>query len=409
MLFSRSGQLPTSLAIRFSLEAGHKVTILPATLWSLCEDGVTVRNELATAILALTAEKELPREVVINAVEEALAQTYRRQYGTVPEVRVSMDLETGQFRVLGKKTVVINVKDPRTQISLKDAQNLPDPGGLGDIVEVDVTPSDFSRIGAQAAKQAILQRIHEAERDLIYNEYANKEGELLTGVVQRVEPRGIIVDLGRAEGLLPPSEQVPRERYRIGQRLKVYVVEVSRGTRAPSIILSRSHKNLVKRLFEMEVPEVFNGVVEIKAIAREPGSRSKMAVAARQPGIDPVGACVGLRGVRIQNVVNELNNEKIDVILYSDDPAQFVANALSPATVTSVTIDRHEKRAEVVVPEEILSLAIGKEGQNARLAAKLTGWRIDIRGTAAHHVPSSEIEDAAIQSSEPETPMGVQS
>ena len=339
-----------------------------------------MRNELSTAILALTTEKDLPREIVVAAVEEALGQTYRKQYGTIPETRVSMDLDTGQFRVLGKKTVVIDVRDDRTQITLKDAQSLEDPGGLGDVVEVDITPSDFSRIGAQSAKQAILQRIHEAERDLIYNEFAGKEGELLTGMIQRIETRGVIVDLGRAEGVLPAAEQAPRERYRVGQRLKVYTVEVSRGARMPTIILSRTHKDLVKRLFEVEVPEIYSGSVEIKSIAREPGSRSKIAVMARQEGIDPVGACVGLRGARIQTVVNELNNEKIDVIQYNEDPAKFVANALSPADVTRVHIDAANKRAEVVVPDSMLSLAIGKEGQNARLAAKLTGWRVDIKG-----------------------------
>lgn len=347
-------------------------------------------NELTTAIVALTAEKDLPRDIVVGAVEEALAQTYRKQYGTVPEIRVSMNIETGQFSVLAQKTVVIDVRDERTQISLKDAADLPDPGGLGDAVEVDITPGDFSRVGAQSAKQAILQRIHEAERDLVYNEYADKEGELMTGVIQRVEPRGVILDLGRAEGVLPPTEQVPRERYRIGQRLKVYTLEVSRGVKMPSIILSRSHKNLVKRLFEVEVPEIFTGTVEIKAIAREPGSRSKIAVMARQEGIDPVGACVGMRGARIQTVVNELNNEKVDVIQYDVDPARFVANALSPADVTGVSIDAPNKRAQVIVPDNMLSLAIGKEGQNARLAAKLTGWRVDIKGSEA-----AKLEEAA--------------
>lgn len=337
-------------------------------------------SDLTAAIFALTAEKDLPREVVVAAVEDALAITYRKQYGTVPDSRVVMNLHTGQFRVLGKKKVVIDVKDPRTEISLKESALLADPGGLGDIVEVDITPNDFSRVGAQSAKQAILQRIHEAERDLVYNEFAHKEGELLAGVIQRVENRGVIVDLGRTEGLLPPDEQVPGERYRIGQHLKVYTLDVNKGTRMLNISLSRSHKNLVRRLFEVEVPEIFSGIVEIKSIAREPGSRSKIAVMARKEGIDPVGACVGLRGARIQTVVNELNGEKIDVILYDEDPALFVANALSPAEVKGVSIDALNKRAEVRVPTNMLSLAIGKEGQNARLAAKLTGWRVDIKG-----------------------------
>lgn len=337
-------------------------------------------SDLTTAIFALTAEKDLPRDVVVAAVEEALAATYRRQYGESPESRVSMDLETGHFQVLGKKKVVIDVRDPRTEVTLKEAQFLPDPGGLGDIVEVDITPPDFSRAGAQSARQAILQRIFEAERDLVYHEFAHKEGELMTGVIQRIEHRGVIVDLGRAEGVLAPVEQIVNERYRVGQRLKLYTVEVNKGARMPTILLSRTHKNLVRRLFEVEVPEIFSGAVEIRSIAREPGSRTKMAVVSRQEGVDPVGACVGLRGARIQTVVNELNSEKIDVILYDDDPTRYVANALSPAEVTEVAIDATTKRAEVVVPNSQLSLAIGKEGQNARLAAKLTGWRVDIKG-----------------------------
>jgi N utilization substance protein A len=349
-----------------------------------------VPSDLTTAIFALTAEKDLPREVVVGAVEEALAITYRRQYGTIPEVRVSMDLETGHFSVLGKKKVVIDVRDERTDIALKDAASLEDPGGLGDIVEVDITPPDFSRVGAQSARQTILQRIYEAERDIAYREFADKEGELMSGVVQRIESRGVIIDLGHAEGVLPPPEQIPTERYRIGMRLKLYTVEVTRSAaRMPTIVLSRSHKNLVRRLFEVEVPEVFSGIVEIRSIAREPGSRSKMAVMSRQQGVDPIGACVGIRGARIQTVVNELSAEKIDVVIYDDDPATYVANALSPADVTAVTIDIANKRAEVVVPDNQLSLAIGKEGQNARLAAKLTGWRIDIKGESA---PKSEPE-----------------
>ena len=360
-------------------------------------------SDLTTAIFALTSEKDLPREVVIAAVEDALAVTYRKQYGTVPEVRVSMDVETGHFAVLGKKKVVIDIRDPRTEITLKEAQDLLDPGGLGDVVEVDITPSEFSRVGAQSAKQAILQRIHEAERDLVYHEFAHKEGELMTGVIQRVDSRGVVLDLGRAEGVLPPTEQVPRERYRIGQRLKVYTVEVSKGTRTPGIMLSRSHKNLVRRLFEVEVPEIFSGIVEIRSIAREPGSRSKIAVMARQEGVDPVGACVGLRGARIQAVVNELNNEKIDVILYDDDPGRFVANALSPAEVNSVSIDLPNKRAEVVVPDHMLSLAIGKEGQNARLAAKLTGWRVDIKGAQAMAEAEAEQVEAELEQAEAES------
>jgi N utilization substance protein A len=349
------------------------------------------QSELVTAIRALTAERDLPVEVVIEAVEQALAATYKRTYGPTQEVRVKLETETGEFHVYAEKKVVIEVQDPENEISLKDAQAYPDQPGLNEIVEVEVTPPNFGRIAAQTAKQTILQRIQEAERDLIFDEFVNREGEILTGVIERVEPRGMIVNLGRAEAVLPPAEQVPRERYRIGQRLKVYLVKVDRGVRLPQLIVSRSHRGLVRRLFEQEVPEIYSGTVELKAIAREAGSRTKVAVAARQEGIDPVGACVGIRGVRIQNIVNELNGEKIDVIPWADRPDQLVANALQPAQVVAVEIDQADRRAVVTVPDTQLSLAIGKEGQNARLAAKLTGWRVDIRKQADVLPP----EDAA--------------
>ncbi len=337
------------------------------------------KGELVTAIRALTAERDLPVDTVIHAVEEALEATYKRQYGQVPDVKVRLDTETEEFRVYAEKQVVIEPRDEATEISLKDAQELPSKPGLNEMVEVEVTPPNFGRIAAQTAKQTILQRIQEAERDLIYDEFANKEGEVLTGTIERVEPRGIIVNLGKAEALLPPPEQVPRERYRIGQRLKVYLVKVERGIRTPQLIVSRSHRGLVRRLFEVEVPEIFNGTVELKALAREPGSRTKVAVQARQEGIDAVGACVGMRGVRIQNVVNELNGEKIDVVNWDERPEKFVANSLGPAQVLNVDVHPEERRAVVWVPDSQLSLAIGKEGQNARLAAKLTGWRVDIK------------------------------
>lgn len=337
------------------------------------------KGELVTAIRALTAERDLPVDTVIHAVEEALEATYKRQYGQEPDVKVRLDTETEEFRVYADKQVVIEPRDEATEISLKDAQELPSKPGLNETVEVEVTPPNFGRIAAQTAKQTILQRIQEAERDLIYEEFANKEGEVLTGTIERVEPRGIIVNLGKAEALLPPPEQVSRERYRIGQRLKVYLVKVDRGIRTPQLIVSRSHRGLVRRLFEVEVPEIFNGTVELKAIAREPGSRTKVAVQARQEGIDAVGACVGMRGVRIQNVVNELNGEKIDVVNWDEHPEKFVANSLGPAQVLNVDVHQDERRAVVAVPDSQLSLAIGKEGQNARLAAKLTGWRVDIK------------------------------
>jgi N utilization substance protein A len=353
-------------------------------------------SDLVTAMRQLTTERDLPMDIIIGAVEDALAVTYKRQFGPDPDVRVELDTSTGEFHVYAEKKVVIDVRDPAREISLKDAQQYPGTPGLNEMVEVEVTPPNFGRIAAQTAKQTILQRIQEAERDLIYDEYANREGEILNGTIERVEPRGMIVNLGKAEGVLPPQEQVPRERYRIGQRLKVYLVKVDRGVRTPQLIVSRSHRGLVRRLFEVEVPEIFNGTVELKAIAREPGSRTKVAVAARQQGIDPVGACVGMRGVRIQNVVNELNGEKIDVVQWDEDAARFVANSLSPAQVLSVDVTEGERRAIVTVPDAQLSLAIGKEGQNARLAAKLTGWRVDIK-------KQSDAPKEAIEEIEPET------
>jgi N utilization substance protein A len=355
-----------------------------------------MKTELVTAMRQLTAERDLPMDVIIDAVQNALAATYKRQFGQVPDVRVVLDTETGEFHVYAEKTIVIEVQDEATQISLKDVENYPDNPGLHEVVEVEVTPPNFGRIAAQTAKQTILQRIQEAERDLVYEEFANREGEVLNGTIERVEPRGMIVNLGKAEAVLPPQEQVPRERYRIGQRLKVYLVKVDRGMRTPQLIVSRGHRGLVRRLFEVEVPEIFNGTVELKAIAREPGSRTKVAVSSRQVGIDPVGACVGMRGVRIQNVVNELNGEKIDVVQWDESPAQFVANSLSPAQVLSVDVHEGERRAIVTVPDAQLSLAIGKEGQNARLAAKLTGWRVDIK-------KQSDTQPAAVQQPVPPT------
>ncbi|MGH2442539.1 MAG: transcription termination factor NusA [Chloroflexota bacterium] len=356
-----------------------------------------MKNDLVTAMRQLTTERELPMDVIIEAVQDALAATYQRQYGTDPDVRVHLDTETGEFHVYAEKRVVINVDDEETQISLKDAQAYEGQPGLNEMLEVEVTPPNFGRIAAQTAKQTILQRIQEAERDLIYDEFANREGEILNGVIERVEPRGMIVNLGKAEAVLPPQEQVPRERYRIGQRLKVYLVKADRGIRLPQLVVSRSHRGLVRRLFEVEVPEIFSGVVELKAIAREPGSRTKVAVSARQQGIDPVGACVGMRGVRIQNVVNELNGEKIDVVQWDDDAGTFVGNALSPAQAISVEVAEGERRATVTVPDSQLSLAIGKEGQNARLAAKLTGWRVDIRKQSDVPVEAAPAEEVIVE------------
>jgi N utilization substance protein A len=340
-----------------------------------------MKNDFLTAILQITDEKHLAKDVVIQAIESALTATYRRNIGPVPEVQVRLNENTGEFRLFAEKRVVIDVDDPRTEVSLKDAQDLPDRPGIGETAEVEIDkPADFGRIAAQTARQVIMQRINDAERDKLYAELIGRQNDLYSGLVQRVEPgRGVILDLGKVEAVLPPQEQAPGEHYRAGQRVKVYMMDIAKTPRGLQVTVSRTHRNLVKRLFELEVPEIFTGLVEIKAIARDPGVRTKVAVAARQDNVDPVGACVGQRGVRIQNVVNELNGEKIDVAQWASDPATFVANALRPATVLRVTIDEATKSAVVVVPDRELSLAIGKDGQNARLAARLTGWRIDIK------------------------------
>ncbi len=342
-----------------------------------------MKSEFMLAITQLSAEKNLPKEVVLSAVETALVSAYRKDnFAPNQEISVKIDPTTGRVKVWAEKTVVEQPSDTRLEISLTDAVKINPDVQLEETVMVEATPRNAGRIAAQTAKQVILQRLHEAEHSAIFEEYSDKEGDIVTGVVQRMEPRQIFVDLGRAEAILPAAEQVRNERYRIGQRLRVYLLEVVRTSRGPQVVVSRSHPDLLRRLFELEVPEVLNGVVEIKAVAREAGYRSKIAVAARQEGIDPVGCCVGLRGIRIQNIMRELNGEKLDVVSWSEDASAFIANALSPAQVLSVELDEDEGIATVVVPDKQLSLAIGKEGQNARLAAKLSGWRIDIKSAS---------------------------
>ena len=333
------------------------------------------------AINQVCAERQLAKEVVLEAVETALVTAYKRNFGTAVNITAKIDPETGTARVFTEKAIVSDVKDPKAQISLEEARTINPAAQVGETVLVETTPKDFGRIAAQTAKQVILQRIREAERDQLYAAYAEREGEIVTGTIQSIDSQVVIVNLGKAEGTLPRSEQIPGERYRLNQRLRAYVMEVEKNPRGPRIVLSRNHRNMLRRLLELEVPEIYNGAVEIKAIAREPGSRSKVAVAALRPGVDPVGSCVGMRGTRIQGIVSELNGEKIDVVEWSPDVVRFISNALSPAPVMSVRLDDSPdgKTATVIVPDKQLSLAIGKEGQNARLAAKLTGWRIDIK------------------------------
>ncbi|MHB1317287.1 MAG: transcription termination factor NusA [Anaerolineae bacterium] len=343
-----------------------------------------MKSEFEIAITQLAADRNLEPGVILEAIEMALVSAYKRNFGSSQNVSVTLDSRTGQAQVFVKKLVVDQVEDESNEMTLDEARLVVATAKVGDYVDVEVKPRNFGRIAAQTAKQVITQRIREAERDSVFAEFAEREGELVNGTIRNVDARSgnVVVSLGKAEAILPRSEQIPREHYRFSQRIRVYIVSVERSARGPQITVSRTHPDLLKRLLELEVPEIYSGSVEVKSIAREPGFRSKVAVAALQPGVDPVGSCVGMRGVRIQNIVNELVGEKIDVVEWAKDERVFIANALSPAKVVEVFLNSGEKSARVVVPDRALSLAIGKEGQNARLAARLTGWRIDILSEA---------------------------
>ncbi|HEV8403285.1 MAG TPA: transcription termination factor NusA [Candidatus Limnocylindrales bacterium] len=373
-------------------------------------------RDFVGALLQLNAEKQISREQLIGAVEDGIQSAYRRVAGD-EDIHVRIDADTGKIRVFRARRVVGEVEDEFTEMTIEQAKAFDAGADVGDLVETEQLDGDvFGRIGAQTAKQIVLQRIREVERDQVFDQFASREGELMTGTVNRVEPRAIILDVGKnVEAILATTEQSALEHYRIGQNVKAFVLEVRRSTKGPQIFVSRTHKGFLKRLFELEVPEIHSGTVEIKAIAREAGSRSKVAVASRQEGLDPVGATVGQRGARVQAVVAELSGEKIDVIPWSDDASLFVANALSPAQVISVDIDEEHRIASVTVPERMLSLAIGREGQNARLAARLTGWRIDIRSdvsvaeakAAADAVASGPSADEAAAAGAPDAAVAV--
>ncbi|HHY77289.1 MAG TPA: transcription termination/antitermination protein NusA [Clostridiales bacterium] len=338
-----------------------------------------MNGEFLQAIQQIAKEKGIKEDVLFEAINSALVSAYKKNYGTAQNVRVAINRESGDVEVFARKTVVETVNNELLEISLEDAKSINKNYKIGDIVEIKVTPKNFGRIAAQTAKQVVVQRIREAERINIYEEFINKEDEIVTGLVQRKEKNNVYIDLGRTEAILGPNEQTPGETYNVGDRIKTYVVEVKKTTKGPQVILSRTHPSLVKRLFELEVPEIRDGIVEIKAISREAGSRTKIAVYSHDENIDAVGACVGQKGQRVQVIVDELRGEKIDIIEWSSDLAEFVASALSPAKVISVSINKEENIANVVVSDSQLSLAIGKEGQNARLAAKLTGCKIDIK------------------------------
>lgn len=338
-----------------------------------------MQNEIMMALSQLERERGITKEALIEALETALLSAYRKHFGTTENVRIQIDEKTGAVKVFRRRTVVEAVKDPKKEISEVDARALDPAYKPGDIVEEEIAAQGFGRIAAQTAKQVVMQKLREKERGMIYEEFADREGDVVTGQVVRVERGIVIVDLGRIEGFILPQEQAKGEHYQERDRLKAYVLEVKKTTKGPQILLSRTHPGLLKRLFELEVPEIRDGIVEIRAIAREAGSRSKVAVKANLPEVDPLGACVGPRGSRVQAIVQELRGERIDIIAWDDDPAVFVANALSPARVLRVEIAKAEKVARVLVPEHQLSLAIGRDGQNARLAAKLTGYKVDIK------------------------------
>ena len=336
-------------------------------------------KEFLQTLKELAYEKGIDEELLFETIEAALISAYRRNFGAAQNVRISLSRETGAFHVFAIKTVVDEVESDVTEIGLAQARAINPDYVVGDVVEIEMTPANFGRIAAQTAKQVVMQRLREAERGIVYEEYMNRSSEIVTGIVQRVEGHNVFVDIGRAEAVLMATEQLPNETYNYGDTVRAYIIEVKRTSRGPQIMLSRTHPGLLKKLFELQVPEIQEGVVEIRSIAREAGSRSKVAVWSSEERVDPIGACVGPHYMRVQAVVDELAGEKIDIVKWSDDPATYIANSLNPAKVISVAVNEAEKISRVVVPDYQLSLAIGKEGQNARLAAKLTGWKIDIK------------------------------
>lgn len=336
-------------------------------------------SQLFDAIDHLAKEKGIDKDILLEALEAALISAYKKNFKSAGNVRVELDEESGKMAVFSRKTIAEEVEDAQEEISLDEAREINPNYELEDVIEVEVTPKDFGRIAAQAAKQVVTQRVREAERGVIFSQYVDREEDVMTGIIQRKDPRFVYVNLGKVEAKLAESEQMPTEEYHVHDRLKVYVTKVENTSKGPQIYISRSHPGLLKRLFEMEVPEIYEGIVEIKSVSREAGDRSKISVHAPDPEIDPVGSCVGQKGQRVQAIVDELKGEKIDIVEWSEDPVVYVSNALSPSKVVEVLVNEEEKATTVIVPDYQLSLAIGKRGQNARLAAKLTGWKIDIK------------------------------
>ncbi|MDY4920816.1 MAG: transcription termination factor NusA [Phascolarctobacterium sp.] len=352
-----------------------------------------MNQDFIAAIAELGKEKGIDAELLYQAVEDALVAAYKKNSNTNQTVRVDMNKTSGEIHVYAQRTVVDGEPLDETEMTLEEAQVIDPRYMVGDIVETEVTPKNFGRIAAQNAKQVVVQRIREAERGQVYERFQSRNQDIVTGIIERMENKNVYIDLGKVEAVLTPNEQIPGEIYQYHDRMKTFILEVKRSTKGgPQIMVSRTHPGLLKRLFELEVPEIHDGIVEIKSVAREPGMRSKISVYTADENVDPVGACVGHKGMRVQTIVSELRGEKIDIVKYSEDPAQYVANALSPAKVVSTTINEDEKICRVIVPDYQLSLAIGKEGQNARLAAKLTGWKIDIKSES-----QAREEEAAVE------------
>ena len=337
-------------------------------------------KELILALEELEKEKGMEKEYLLESIETALVTAYKRNFDALENVKVDIDKNTGATHVYAIKEVVENANDSALEISLKEANKINKSLKIGDQVEIEIVPRDFGRIAAQTAKQVIIQKLREAERNIVFSEFNDRKGEIVSGIIQKADKNIVVMDLGKLEGIMLPKEQIPTEKYKVNDKIKGYVVDVERGAKgAPQVIVSRSHPDFVRKLLEFEIPEIYEGIIEIKSVSRDPGYRSKVAVYSQDPNIDPVGSCVGQRGVRIQNIINELNGEKIDVIEWDEDPSVYIASALLPAQILAVDIKENEKFAEVIVPDDQLSLAIGKSGQNARLAAKLTNWKIDIK------------------------------
>ncbi|AGX42438.1 transcription termination factor NusA [Clostridium saccharobutylicum] len=355
-----------------------------------------MNEEFVGALKELVKEKGICEDLLFTTIQDALVAAYKKNYANLntnaQNVKVNIDRETGEIHVYAQKIVVDEVYDDVTEISLEEAKELSPKNEVDDVVDLEVTPKNFGRVAAQLAKQVVTQRIKEAERSIIYDEYKEKEFDIITGTILRKDKGMVFVNLGKLEGVIGPNEQIPNEEYKFNEKLKLYIVEVKNGSKGPQIHVSRTHPGLVKRLFELEVPEIFNGVVEIKSISREAGSRSKIAVHSNDEEVDPMGACVGPKGVRVQSIVNELKNEKIDIIKWSKNPEEFIANSLSPAKVLTVEVNEENKSAKVIVDDNQLSLAIGKEGQNVRLAAKLTNWKIDIKSKSQQEALDAEEE-----------------